>query len=150
MANLKDLLRELLNEDKMIPVVCRVKSVEGNTVLLEPLNGTVEFEARIQADEIPGLKIIPEADSIVIAGYCENGNIPYVILYSKIKEIDLVVTDKILIANKTNSLGSILTELCTALETLTVTTPMGPSGTPINIAQISSVKNKLQNLLKTN
>ena len=150
MASLKDLLRELLNEDKMIPVVCRVKSVDGNSVLLEPLNGTVEFEARIQADDIPGIRIVPEADSIVIAGYCENGNIPYISLYSKVKEIDLVVTDKILIANSTNNLGAILTELCTALETLTVTTPMGPSGTPINVAQISAVKNKLQNLLKTN
>ena len=150
MPGIKELLRNLVKEDRMIPVICKVKSVSGNNVLLEPLNGTAEFEARIQTDDVSGIKIIPEEDSLVIAAFAENGNIPYVSLYSKVKEIELVITDKILIANQTNNLGSILKELCEALETLTVTTPMGPSGIPINVAQITAVKTKLQNLLKTN
>jgi hypothetical protein len=41
-----------------------------------------------------------------------------------------------------------LTDLCSALEKLTVTTAMGPSGTPINIAAFTKIKQDLSNYLE--
>ena len=41
-----------------------------------------------------------------------------------------------------------LTDLCTALEQLTVSTVMGPSGPPINIAAITKIKQDLSNYLE--
>lgn len=40
-----------------------------------------------------------------------------------------------------------LNDLCTAIMALTVTTPMGPSGVPINAAQFGALRGQLQNIL---
>lgn len=40
-----------------------------------------------------------------------------------------------------------LNDLCTAILALTVTTPMGPSGPPINAAQFAALQGQLQNIL---
>ncbi len=41
-----------------------------------------------------------------------------------------------------------LTDLCAALEQLTVTTAMGPSGQPINVAAFTKIKHDLKNYLE--
>lgn len=46
-----------------------------------------------------------------------------------------------------NTLVSLLEQLISAISSLTVLTPHGPSGTPINAAQFSQIKNKLTTIL---
>ena len=46
-----------------------------------------------------------------------------------------------------DTLKSLLEELIDTINALTVPTGVGPSGTPINIADFTAVKNKLKNFL---
>lgn len=132
--------------------ICKVVKVDGNVLTLEPLNGSSVFEARIKVDDKAkqGINIVPAENSIVIIDVCNEGKIAYLELLSEIKEIDIYVKEKIMIANAQNNLGKILEDLISAIESLTVTTSMGPSGVPINVAQFSQIKTRIKNLLKTN
>ena len=46
-----------------------------------------------------------------------------------------------------DTLKKILEELIDAINSLTVSTPHGPSGTPLNAATFSSIKGKLDTIL---
>ena len=46
-----------------------------------------------------------------------------------------------------NTLVSLLEQLISAINSLTVLTPHGPSGTPVNAAQFSQIKSKLKTML---
>lgn len=46
-----------------------------------------------------------------------------------------------------NTLVSILDELCTAIEQITVITPVGSSSVPVNIASFTSIQSKLRTIL---
>lgn len=61
------------------------------------------------------------------------------------KKIDLGTGEEKMVLGDT--LVSILGELCDAITLLTVPTPSGPSGTPINSAQFTIIKNKLSTAL---
>jgi hypothetical protein len=130
-------------------VICKVLSVQGDIVEVEPLDGTASFSARLQADEVAGLKLTPADNSIVIVAFSNKNNVPYVALFSRIKKAEMIVQEKIKIANQTASLGSLLQNLISAIEDLTVPTPAGPSGVPVNILQFTAIKTQLQNLLES-
>jgi phage baseplate assembly protein gpV len=54
--------------------------------------------------------------------------------------------DGFALKRSTESLNSILSDLIDAIKLLTVTTPVGPSGVPINVATFTAIKERLPNL----
>jgi hypothetical protein len=65
----------------------------------------------------------------------ENGN--------TVIEVESVVK----IASASESLHAILNDLITAITLITVPTPAGPSGVPVNAATFNSILTRLSNLL---
>ena len=61
---------------------------------------------------------------------------------------EISMDDKIGIKNASDDLKSIVDDLITAITQITVTTPAGPSGIPINIASFELIKQRLETLMK--
>lgn len=66
----------------------------------------------------------------------------------KRKQLTFEMDDKFKIAVRGKSLKSKLEELIDEIGKITVTTPVGPSGPPINLPQLIDIKEKLNELLK--
>lgn len=105
------------------------------------------------------LLVTPAVGSHVLVADLSNGNFRdlAVIKYEEIEAIKLktkagiefeVKDDKISLKNKSYDLKKAFDELLDAITKLTVTTGVGPSGTPINLAEFTAVKQKLNTLLK--
>lgn len=121
--------------------------------------------------------IIPATDSYVLVGFVEGSDTDaFIVLFSQIEKIITKATNieitvdkkyteksetyehtadeflfkggKYQIDGDTTSLKTILLDLVKALKALTVTTPVGPSGTPINVAQFVKVENQINQLFK--
>ena len=126
-------------------VIAKVTLVDSSkyTCDVEPLNGDIEIlgvklKAGIDSNN-QTMVCIPKVGSNVICTFI-NDSQAYVALCDEV--------DKIEIKSSQESLKSILEDLISAIEKVTVTTAMGPSGTPINIAEFTAIKNRIPNLLK--
>lgn len=69
--------------------------------------------------------------------------------FSKEDHLFKLDEDKFTIKNNITDLRAELDALLTAIQALTVTTPVGPSGPPINIADFIQVQNNINQLLKS-
>lgn len=66
----------------------------------------------------------------------------------KLTNCELVITESgFLIKKSSDTLRKILTDLIDQIKLITVTTPNGPSGTPINATAFDPIKQSVQNLL---
>lgn len=143
MENIRDIIR-LLNNDTEVKycALATVTSVDksANTCDVQPLDSTAELvEVRLQAQQGKGLVMYPVVGSVVVVSFFSKDD-AYVSLVSDVELFD--------IRTQNESLKAVIADLCSAIKTLTVTTPMGPSGTPINFAQFDSITNRLNNLFK--
>lgn len=66
----------------------------------------------------------------------------------KINDCEIDIDDKILVKNEKESLKKLVNDLFDAILQLTVTTPVGPSGVPINSPVFTQLKTRFDNLLK--
>ena len=67
----------------------------------------------------------------------------------KLGDTELIMTENgWTIKRSTESLKKIISDLIDQINILTVTTPMGPSGVPINITAFTAIKNRLPNLFE--
>lgn len=69
-------------------------------------------------------------------------------IQQKQEESQIRISEKLQLKNKDTSLKDILTDLITALTTMTVPTGVGPSGTPINAADFEAVQMEIDKLLE--
>lgn len=138
---IKDAIQILAHKNERVyDSLAKVTSVNGTTVDVELLKeGLVLFDVRLTAADAKGFLITPKVGSIVMVSYMDRVN-AYVTMYS---EIDLYT-----IQNENESLKKILSDLIGAIEQMTVTTPSGPSGTPINISSFTQIKNRLDKIFK--
>jgi hypothetical protein len=130
---------------EMYSIVAKVKSVDltDYTCDLEPINGDIELYGVKLHSGIGAAKtmvIIPKVGSNVVCTFI-NKTQAYISLCEQAEKVEIKSVNE--------SLNSILKDLITAIEQLTVTTGVGPSGPPINIAQITAVKNRLTNLFNS-
>ena len=103
-----------------------------------------------------GWYIIPKNESIVLVSRIDTGTRLRVSMFSEIDKVictigeaEFTVTPKGYKLNRAGSgLLKTLTDLCAAIEKLTVPTAMGPSGVPINIAEFTKIKQDLKNYLE--
>lgn len=109
---------------------CDVDTPEGITI----------YEVMLQAasERSTGFVIFPAVGSIVLISVTEAGNW-YVSAFTGI--------DKLSIKSQNEDMKTLLSDLLDAIKKLTVTTSVGPSGVPINLADFEAIKQRLNNLL---
>lgn len=127
----------------------------------------------VAKDNLKGFVMIPKVDSVVLVSRLGGSNELFVSMFSEVDKVILTIEDKItaiidnagliLTADKTtlkattagltltrgsDGLKKTLEALCDAITKLTVTTAMGASGTPINVADFMKIKQDLNNYLE--
>ncbi len=87
-----------------------------------------------------GFVLIPKVGSKVIVSMLSDHQ-GYIALTSEIEQIQLSTTNE--------SLHTLMLDLCQVIEQLTVSTPAGPSGTPLppTIQAISQLKQRIKNFI---
>lgn len=113
--------------------VCTVKPIDGSAEIHNCLLQGAYGYAK-------GFVLVPKKDSKVIVGFLSPHEAA-VLLTSEIEKIQLTTTS--------DSLQKLLLDLCAAIEQLTVSTPAGPSGTPLppTIQAIENLKQRIKNFL---
>lgn len=144
--DIKEIIEQIAKDDQqeLYSLACTVDDVnEGErTCSVTPLNGGVAvFGVRLQAIKgtEKGLVIFPKVGSQAIVTFI-NKQTGYLALHTEI--------DGYIIETGSESLKTILTDLIEAIEQLTVTTGVGPSGVPINLPAFTAIKTRLDGLLK--
>lgn len=159
-------------------IYATVKSVDADkrTVTATDDNDMTYDDVRLYAVERPELKgsvVLPKVGSRVLLSRIGTSNELYVSMFSEVDRMLLTIGDKQsleitsgmleLKTDKSNlkatpagftlvrdgaGLKKTLTDLCDAINRLTVTTQSGPSGTPINAAEFSAIKQELNKYLE--
>lgn len=112
---------------------CEVITPEGLTFY------DVRLRSNIGGDQ-GGLIVYPSTGSPVIVGRLGTSNQLFVIKYG--------AADYFTIKSQNESLKQILSDMIDAINQITVPTGTGPSGIPINAANFTAIKQRLNNLLK--
>jgi hypothetical protein len=112
---------------------------DPGTFLVKPKKGSLVTVADLSQGKLRDLVII-KADKVELIKYAENG---------LTVEIDSV-SKKVDISNNTTSLTKLMTAVYDIISKLTVSTPNGPSGTPLppTVMALEKFKTDFQTLLK--
>jgi hypothetical protein len=133
-------------------VVAKIEKVHEAkmTADIEIEGGAKRFDVRLRAtiEDDKGFVVVPKTGSYVLAGLIDNKMASSFIC--AVSEVDYVLLKggKIKIENQGEDLKGLIGELIDAISQITVPTGTGPSGMPINAAQIALIKNRLNNILK--
>jgi hypothetical protein len=138
--NTGDLIRRIIkSDDEIYSVPCTVTSVDktANTCDVTPLNDSADLvDVRLQTQPGKGFIAYPVVGSVVMVSFI-NKDEGFVSLLSDVDTFDMQTQNE--------SLKALLTDILAAIKVLTVTTPSGPSGTPINAVQFTAIENRLKN-----
>jgi hypothetical protein len=156
---LKEHVKEALSSEKIYSTICKVISVDESkrTCQLEPINGDAERKGRLQAslELTEGVYIKPVVNSYVQLTYINNIT-GIITSYSEIESIEtktngggyFSINTKLSLSNDDTDLKTILEDLISAIKNITVPTPAGTSGTPLNVAEFISVEQEIDKLLE--
>lgn len=162
-SEIKRLLRDVVGADPNRPVIGIVKSVEGDSCTVTLASGLdvsdVKLKATIGGDDY--VVITPKVGTTVtMLSLSGDVNNMAVVKMDEAEKMEyrqnglVIVADstdgKVSIKNKNVSLFEILTDLKTLISQLTVSTPNGPSGTPLppTILALDEFETKFKQLLK--
>lgn len=109
-------------------------------VAFDPAGKVTENAVRLRCfNGNKGFLVYPAKDSYVMVSsiYNEPENL-YVSMFSEIDAVSI---------SHTESLAKLIDDLITAIIKLTVPTPAGPSGTPVNIAEFKEIANRFKKLI---
>jgi hypothetical protein len=137
--------------------IAEVKKDNGDTLTVVDLNGNEYPDVRkIATKGKKGFIVTPKIQSFVTVSRIGNSDDLFVSMFSEIETIEFsdtkgfkCVLENGVISVKNNgySLRKAFDDILSAISKLTVTTGVGPSGTPINIAEFQAVQQKLNNFL---
>ena len=123
-----------------VPAIVLSVDKSKNTCEVEPLDGSADFvDVPLQADKGKGMVLYPVIGSVVIVSMLDKDS-AFVSMVSEVELIDFQTQNE--------SLKTLIEDLIAAIKAITVTTPSGPSGTPVNFAQFDSIKTRLSKLFK--
>ena len=139
-----------------------VREVDGErcTCTVEAAGVTYEEvllrAATLDDPEGKGAYLLPEVGSVVLVSRLGGSNELYVAMFSEVDAAHLRIGDSTLAVTRegfvvecgASGLLSTLERLLDALCALTVTTGVGPSGTPVNMADFKAIKEDLKNYLR--
>ncbi|WP_312078352.1 hypothetical protein [Chryseobacterium sp.] len=160
---LKQQLIDLIGANPNLPITGVVKSIENDTCTVEVLNGLELSDVRLKAttNGSDHLLVVPKIGSTILMlssdGTVDNMTVIKCDQASKIvfKENGLVIeidsTDgKIQIKNNETSLKDLFEKSANIKKSMKVSTPMGPSGTPLPdvLQMITNFETEFKKLLK--
>lgn len=163
LSEIKKLLREVVGANPNLPITGTVKSVENDTCTVELINGFTISDVKLKATVGGNNHIITTpkvGSSVKMLSLSEAGDNFTVIKIDELEKLEykqdgleLVVdsTDgKVSVKNGEASLFGVFKDLSALLKQLKVSTPNGPSGTPLppTIQAISKFETDLGKLLK--
>jgi hypothetical protein len=132
-----------------------VATVEKNypdkdVIDVRDLSGTLYPDVRKRAavGSDKGIIITPAVNSSVIVSRINESDELFVEMFSEVDKVSVFTLGKVSVKNQTYSLADAFKDLISAIGKLTVTTGVGPSGTPINIAEFQVIQQKLNNFLE--
>jgi hypothetical protein len=130
---------------EMYSIIAKVTNVDASdyTCDVEPIDTGIELlgvKLHSGIGSAKSIVIIPKVGSHVVCTFI-NKSQAYVSLCDE--------ADKVEVKSSTESLNDVLKDLITAIEQMTVTTGVGPSGVPINLTQFTAIKNRLTKLFKS-
>lgn len=140
--------------------ICTVDAIDeaARTVDVSPLDDSAPIlGVNLQANQTlkEGIVLFPVKGSYVVVSFL-NPAAAVVVMFSEIDRIKIITQSdieieaggKIKVKNGSYDLLSAFNDLFAAIAKLTVTTGVGPSGTPINAAEFEQVKQNINKLLK--
>lgn len=162
---LKENIRNLVNANPNYPIDGIVKSVENDTCSVELASGLEISDVRLKAtsDGTDSLLVVPAIGSYVLM-ISMDGTVDNMTVIKCDKADKLIYNNgglhieiekeskKVLVKNDQVNLYTILSDLAALLKQLKVSTPMGPSGTPLpdSILAIEKFENDFKQILKEN
>lgn len=162
---LKENIRKLVNANPNYPIDGIIKSVENDTCSVEVASGFEISDVRLKAtsDGTDSLLVVPAIGSYVLM-ISMDGTVDNMTVIKCDKADKLIYNNgglhieiekeskKILVKNGQANLYNILSDLAALLKQLKVSTPMGPSGTPLpdSILAIEKFENDFKQILKEN
>jgi hypothetical protein len=134
-------------KEKLYSQPCTVVSVDAasKTCIVTPTNGDANRKARLTAYN-GNLILYPVVGSFVIITYINRIDC-YVAMFSEVDNFEYVIDGKFTFENGDESLKGLINDLITAIKAITVTTPAGPSGLPVNIADFTAINTRFNTLL---
>lgn len=139
--NIREIIQELnKTNDEIYSLIGKVTKVDKdkNTCTVEPIDGTPKiFDVKFSPSDSIDFLIVPKVDSMVVVSFMNKDN-AFVSMFSEV--------DKYTIKSSEEDLKTILSDLIDTINQMTVTTAMGASGTPINIADFTDIKTRLDKL----
>lgn len=159
LATIRNLFNNRLKEASNTSFLGKVKAVNADECTC-----TIDTDDDVSYDEVllrsvtgveKGLLIIPKVGSKVMVSRIGGRNELYVSMFSEIDEILVTIKNaeySITAQGHKMNVGSSglkksLTDLIDAIMKMTVTTGVGPSGTPINASDFLKIKEDLKNYL---
>lgn len=102
-----------------------------------------------------GMVLYPKINSVVYANFMPDSQRLIVVAFDELESFHVKIEDMEVSGNRdgvvlrrgNESLKSILAATYDAILSMTVTTGVGPSGTPVNFQQFQQLKDRLNNLL---
>ena len=148
MMNFREMMLQLIREQQPVHVFpATVLSIDRSqaTIDVQPLEDAAPqlFDVQLRAVEdgtATGLILWPKQKSVVLVGLIGNDlNTAYLVACSEVEQFTL--------SNGTESLATALQDLIAAIKALTVTTPAGVSGPPINLPAFEALAQRFTVLL---
>jgi hypothetical protein len=156
MESTADILRKIVGKSSQNVLPCTVESVDGAYCDVVPVDDDLApiKQVRLNAHK-EGLIITPAIDSIVLVVMITE-NDGFVGMFSEIEKIQFadingfeysIEKGKLSVKNKDYSLRKAFDDIIASIGKLTVTTGVGPSGIPINIADFNMIGQNLNKIL---
>lgn len=152
---IKDSMLELAEQTYLAAVT----SVDADQRICNVEIEEVEYEDvrlySVANAELKGFVILPKVGSQVLVSRIGNSNEMFVSMFSVVDILELNIEGATLkidakgfaLVREQNSLKKTLEAMIDAITKMTVTTQMGQSGTPINVADFVKIKQELNNYL---
>lgn len=161
---LKENFKKIVNADPNFPIDGIVTEIDEDTCVVKLANGFELPGVRLKATQDGGddLLIVPAIGSTVLMismdGSVDNMTVIKCDKADKLiynnggLHLEIEESKKILVKNNQVNLYNILSDLAALLKQLKVSTPMGPSGTPLpdSILAIEKFENDFKQILKEN
>lgn len=150
--------------DENVPVQVRLgivkeTSVSDMTCQIEIKGRPTRYQVRLRSviTSDTGFICIPAVGSRVLVALIENdAQSSFIVATSDLEALQVkignsfanITADGFIVERGGESLKKLLNDLLKAIQQLTVTTPAGPSGVPVNLSAFVDLQTRLSNILK--
>lgn len=148
-------IRKLTDEREVFTGIASDIDPAAGTCAVTPSDGSPPwFEVALKAHPSATSYVIPaDGSQVVVLKYSQQS--AAIIAAADVQRLVWQVEDTLLevtpegltLSRSTESLKALLTDLCAAIEQITVPTAVGPSGVPVNIPAFVQIRTRIAQLL---